>query len=280
MLGSKFINQKKFYDYVEESIIHNQKISHAYLIEVSNLSNYMEFVNEFIKVLLCNSNKITTDEKEKISRQIDQNNYPDLKIIRPDGAWIKKEQLIQLELEFSKKSLLENKLIYVIDKAENLNDSSANTILKFLEEPEEDIIAILLTNNRYQVLDTILSRCQILCLAGDYSFKSELNTNLLDFVSEIQKKNDLILNFDTYLSHLFYDRERARTNLDLLQTYFCNCLDQNNTEYNQKNLLQDVSNKMLLKYIEIFDIYKEKLQYNLNLKLWLTDLLIRLMEVK
>ena len=106
MLGSKFINQKKFYDYVEESIIHNQKISHAYLIEVSNLSNYMEFVNEFIKVLLCNSNKITTDEKEKISRQIDQNNYPDLKIIRPDGAWIKKEQLIQLELEFSKKSLL------------------------------------------------------------------------------------------------------------------------------------------------------------------------------
>lgn len=272
--------QKRFNDYIEKSVINNKKISHAYLIEISNLSNYMKFINEFIKILLCSSNKLSPDEKLKISRQIDHNNYPDLKIIRPDGSWIKKEQLIQLELEFSKKSLLDNQLIYVIDKAENLNDSSANTILKFLEEPEEGIIAILLTNNRYQVLDTILSRCQILSLSGDYSSNIDLDSCLLDFILEIQKKNDLILNFDTYLNKLFYDREQSKKNLDLLQTYFCNCLDQNNTDKQQNNLLKDINNKMLLKYIEIFDSFKERLQYNLNLKLWLTDLLIQLMEVK
>ena len=38
---------------------------------------------------------------------------------------------------------------YIIKNAERLNPSSANTILKFLEEPEDNIIAILLTNNRY-----------------------------------------------------------------------------------------------------------------------------------
>ncbi|MCI8346367.1 MAG: hypothetical protein HFJ12_00270 [Bacilli bacterium] len=279
-MSSEIRYQKKFYDYIEKSIINNKKISHAYLIEIANLSNYMEFVNEFIKILLCSSNKINPDKNLKISKQIDHNNYPDLKIIRPDGSWIKKEQLIQLELEFSKKSLLDSKLIYVIDKAENLNDSSANTILKFLEEPEEGIIAILLTNNRYQVLDTILSRCQVLSLSGDYSLTVDLDTYLMDFVLEIQKKNDLILNFDTYLNKLFYDKEQSKTNLGLLQTYFCNCLDQNNTDNQKNNLLKDINNKILLKYIEIFDSYKEKLQYNLNLKLWLTDLLIQLMEVK
>ena len=43
--------------------------------------------------------------------------------------------------------------------------SSANTILKFLEEPAPNIVAILLTKNIYQVLETIVSRCQIISLA-------------------------------------------------------------------------------------------------------------------
>ncbi len=45
-----------------------------------------------------------------------------------------------------------------------MNLSAANSILKFLEEPEEGIIAILITNNRYELLDTIRSRCQIITL--------------------------------------------------------------------------------------------------------------------
>ena len=54
----------------------------------------------------------------------------------------------------------------VIDykEADKLNMSSANTILKFLEEPEDDIVAILVANNRYAVIETILSRCQVLSL--------------------------------------------------------------------------------------------------------------------
>ena len=70
---------------------------------------------------------------------IDNGNYPDLKIIEPDGNVIKKVQLLSLQEQFKNKSFLNNKMIYVIKEAEKLNDSSGNTILKFLEEPEEDI---------------------------------------------------------------------------------------------------------------------------------------------
>ena len=65
----------------------------------------------------------------------------------------------------------------IIKETEKLNASSANTILKFLEEPEDGIIAILLTDNRYHVLDTILSRCQILSLKeNEFKLKKVSNT--------------------------------------------------------------------------------------------------------
>ena len=50
----------------------------------------------------------------------------------------------------------------VINDVELLNTSAANSILKFLEEPEENIIAILITSNRNLVINTIVSRCQVI----------------------------------------------------------------------------------------------------------------------
>src|SRR5699024_11491002 len=41
---------------------------------------------------------------------------------------------------------------------------SANRILKYLEEPDQDTTAILLTDNGYGLLNTIKSRCQIIDL--------------------------------------------------------------------------------------------------------------------
>ncbi len=39
--------------------------------------------------------------------------------------------------------------------------NAANTLLKFLEEPSSDTTAILLTEQSHQILNTILSRCQV-----------------------------------------------------------------------------------------------------------------------
>ena len=70
-------------------------------------------------------------------------------------------------------------IIYIIKNCEKLNSSSANCILKFLEEPEDDIIAILLTDNINMVLPTIKSRCQILNFKNNNSNKMK---NILFFV--------------------------------------------------------------------------------------------------
>ena len=90
--------------------------------------------------------------------------YPEIKIINPDGLWIKKEQLDEIQKEFSTKAVFGTKKIYIINEADKMNSSAANSILKFLEEPVPNIIAILVTNNIYQLLDTIISRCQVISL--------------------------------------------------------------------------------------------------------------------
>lgn len=52
--------------------------------------------------------------------------------------------------------------VYIINGADKLNKQSANSILKFIEEPDNNITALLVTDNLYSVMPTIRSRCQIL----------------------------------------------------------------------------------------------------------------------
>ena len=51
---------------------------------------------------------------------------------------------------------------------ENASDSALNSLLKFLEEPSSNnIYAIFITDNIYQVLPTIVSRCEIIQFRPD-----------------------------------------------------------------------------------------------------------------
>lgn len=53
-----------------------------------------------------------------------------------------------------------NYRICIIEDADQMNIATSNAFLKTLEEPPEDTIIILVTNNLSQLLPTIVSRCQ------------------------------------------------------------------------------------------------------------------------
>ena len=88
------------------------------------------------------------------------------------------KQLIELQNSVMTKPVLGDKIVYIIKNCDKLNASSANSILKFLEEPADDIVAILLTDNISNVMFTILSRCQIVNL-NKVNLPSNYNTNEL-----------------------------------------------------------------------------------------------------
>lgn len=163
MLDDYKQEQPIIYQMMKNAVI-KKKISHAYLLDIKNSMIGNEMSLAFVKYLLCPKKQTQNSNCEECiqCKRIDDMNYPEIKIINPDGIWIKKEQLDELQEEFSKKTLEGLYKIYIIHQAEKLNKSAANSLLKFLEEPEEGIIAILTTNNIYQVLETIRSRCQIL----------------------------------------------------------------------------------------------------------------------
>ena len=54
--------------------------------------------------------------------------------------------------------------MYVIEDVDKSSPQAMNSFLKFLEEPESNIVAILTTSNINKVLETIKSRCLILNL--------------------------------------------------------------------------------------------------------------------
>ena len=189
MLDDFISDQAIAYKIFKNSIIKN-KLSHAYLINTNGYHKGFDFAKAFAKYLLCPNNE-TGSHECSVCHLVDNNSYSEFKVIEADGLWIKKEQTDELQEMFSMKSLSGRK-VYIINGVENLNISAANSILKFLEEPEEGIVAILITDNIYKVLGTIVSRCQVINL-NNVQVKSD--DMLLNVGNQLYNDSDKISEF-------------------------------------------------------------------------------------
>ena len=113
MLGLSFDNiigneeNKK----VLNSAIMNKNIVHSYLFYGADGIGKKIFAKEFAKMILCNAEEIKPCNNCKSCIEFDSNNNPDFFLIEPDGNWIKKSQLLSLQLDFNNTSLLNNKRI-------------------------------------------------------------------------------------------------------------------------------------------------------------------------
>lgn len=274
------IVKKNYINYINK-IIESGHISHAYLIEIDNYDNDFDYVISFIKMILCNiSYDKLTNFSSSIISLIDNNNYPDIKVIETETSTIKKNQLLELQKEYSNKSLLNGKRIYIIKEAEKLNPASSNTMLKFLEEPEEDIIAFLITDNRYHVIDTILSRCQILTLKeNNLNFIED--DNVLDLLKCVINPKDFYIRYNYFITNVLVDKNLAIEKFKTIENIFINYLDYQYLENNRCDdkiisLLDDCSSEKILNLLSIIEKEMPKLEFNVNFKLWIDSLFSKL----
>ena len=93
---------------------------------------------------------------------------PQVISIKGEGAsgMIRVEKIRQLNETVSYSSISGEKRVVIIQNCENFNPSSANALLKNLEEPKNDTTYILTTNNLQAILATIRSRCGVYTLAA------------------------------------------------------------------------------------------------------------------
>lgn len=142
------------------------RLAHAYLFTGMKGTYKLETAKLIAKSFFC-LNKINEQPCEICvsCKRINSQNHPDLHIVEPDGLSIKKAQIQALQQEFSKMGVESNRKVYIINHADKMTTNAANSLLKFLEEPPSDTLAILLTTQVQQILPTILSRCQLISFA-------------------------------------------------------------------------------------------------------------------
>ncbi len=272
--------KKKFIDYIDK-IIDNGRISHAYLFEVDNYEDDLTYIYSFIKMILCKCSYDELDNNDnKIINLIDTHNYPDLFVIKPDGASIKKGQLLDLQKEYSNKSLLNNKRIYIIEECEKMNQSSANTILKFLEEPEDDVVAILIADNRYHVIDTIISRCQIISLKENFRIK-DYSDDFVDFFECVLKPNDFYIKYNSFIKNVIPEKSiliEFLNNINDIIISYLNYKNGVNDLFSEdlKIILDKYDDNYLINIISVIEDEIQKLNFNVNYKLWLDAFFARL----
>ena len=108
---------------------------------------------------IVSSDDEPSDDDPKCQK-INNGTYADLIVIDGKSQTIKKGEIEKMQERFSISSVEDNaKRIYIINLIEHSTSEAINSLLKFLEEPDEDTYAIITTENINNVLPTIISRC-------------------------------------------------------------------------------------------------------------------------
>jgi len=93
-------------------------------------------------------------------RKILSGNHPDIIFIKPSGPIIKIGQIRDLCRALIVKPFEADRRIVIISDAGAMNPEAGNALLKVLEEPPDRTTIILISVNAFDLLPTIVSRCQ------------------------------------------------------------------------------------------------------------------------
>lgn len=267
----------KFDDYLSK-YVKKDKINHAYLIE-TNTNRKLELAEELAKKIISYDNSLSLEEMKL-------NN--DLIVIDTDANIIKTEEIESLKEKFITKSINGNKRIYIIIGAEKLNDSASNKLLKFIEEPEEDIIAILVTDNKNNVITTIVSRCQLLrFIINEDKFSSyddEYINSIFGFINNIEDNKEKAIAYQNMFDiKKLSDRNYLQDFLNCLLYVYDDVIQfklTNNVNYfnNYIDEIEKISYKNDIKSIRVkvnaINTCLARIKYNPNVKLLIDKLII------
>lgn len=152
---------KKQIDILQKAMGTN-RIPHAYLFYGMAGIGKKTTAIHFAKALNCNGEGDHFDACDLCTscRKIDHQNHPDTLIIEPEGQFIRLKAIREIQGQMRFRPLEGEKRIIIMIDADRMNSSSANALLKTLEEPSPANILILITSRPHLLPMTILSRCQ------------------------------------------------------------------------------------------------------------------------
>lgn len=155
-------NQPLVFAQIKKSVEH-ERLAHAYLFEGEQGTGKDIMSRWLAKRLFC-TNVVDNEPCNTCNNclRIQQEEHPNVQRVAPDGQSIKVDQIRRLQAEFTKSGFEEKLQMFIIQDAEKMNVNAANSLLKFLEEPQGSFVAVLETEALGRILPTIQSRCQVI----------------------------------------------------------------------------------------------------------------------
>lgn len=141
-------------------ILEQGQLNHAYLF--SGNFGSLEMALFLSKSLFCSEKTgIFPCEKCRNCKLIEQEELPDVTIIKPLNQVIKTERIRELVGQFAQSGIENQRQVFIIEQAEKMHVNATNSLLKVIEEPQSEIYIFFLTDDEEQMLPTIRSRTQI-----------------------------------------------------------------------------------------------------------------------
>lgn len=277
-VGDVMVQHEAIQDLVKK--YNENQLSHVFLIETNDKVAALEDIKAFVKVINCNESYMEDCMKCNLCHLIATDQLPSLEIVSPDGQAIKKGQMEELKQKFSSIPYLSRYNTYIINDAEKFNASSANTMLKFIEEPEKNIIGFLITNNRENVISTIKSRCEIVKVMYEKENQNitdriqELAINYL-YKIEVEKQQTIVYN-KTILDEKLEREEMVLFFKAIFQIYYD--FFQGKSILEKLKPMEQYTQDMLLYRLDLVGKMLERLNYNVNINLLLDAFVLGLEE--
>lgn len=157
------------------------KLPHAFLFYGQGGADKKEFAVNFTQKL--------------INSDITKGTHPDFILLESDKQEIGIEQIRTLIQKLSFKPYSADYKIAVVNRAHLMTKEAQNCFLKFLEEPNDKTLLILITDYPFMLLSTILSRVQKLRFFGA---KNQIADDFQKVSSELTKisQSDLAFRFE------------------------------------------------------------------------------------
>lgn len=141
-------------------ILEQGQLNHAFLF--SGYFGSYEMAQFIAKSLFCTDKVgVLPCEKCRNCKLIEQEEFPDVTIIRPINQFIKTERIRELVGQFAQSGIENPRQVFIIEQADKMHVNAANSLLKVIEEPQSEIYIFFLTSDEEMMLPTIRSRTQI-----------------------------------------------------------------------------------------------------------------------
>lgn len=235
------------------------KLVHGYLFFGGQLDEKMRVAKKFAKMILG------TDDMTQ--RLIDDDEHANVMIIKPDGKNIKKEQIVFLKTEISKKSIEDRAKIYIIESVEKMSTAATNSLLKFLEEPAADVYMILIAPSKEALLPTITSRTVNLFFGSTTSSSKGIEPLFQDVIDALEAGHSphVIMGKNPTVF-----KEQIHEFLDAFTQHHQNKLEMALKTNHSANL------KACVKQLRAIDHAKRHLGHNMNVGLCLDQMWIKM----